>query len=56
VLVPWPWISHWLKNNCPGYRDTKVLWGGKHNFCLGTPAAAAEQVVAWIARNPGKTF
>jgi pimeloyl-ACP methyl ester carboxylesterase len=56
VLVPWPWISHWLKNNCPGYRSTKVLWKGKHNFCLGAPVAAAEQVVAWIAGNSGKTL
>jgi pimeloyl-ACP methyl ester carboxylesterase len=52
-IVPWPWVSHWLKRNCPGYRATKVLWGGKHNFCLSAPAAAAEQVVEWIGPSVG---
>src|ERR1051325_2006078 len=48
TLVPWPSVSYWLKRNCPGYRATKVLWGGKHNVCLSAPAAAAAQVLEWI--------
>jgi pimeloyl-ACP methyl ester carboxylesterase len=55
LLVPWPWVSHWLKRNCPGYRATKVLLGGKHNVCLSAPVAAAEQVVEWIGGIGGKT-
>jgi pimeloyl-ACP methyl ester carboxylesterase len=49
-LVPWPWVSHWLKRHCPGYRGTRVVWSGHHNVCLSAPATSADQILEWIGR------
>jgi len=47
-IVPWPWVRRWLRKNCPGLRDYKVLRGADHNVLSTAPKAAAAQVLRWI--------
>jgi pimeloyl-ACP methyl ester carboxylesterase len=47
-IVPWFFVRHWLRQNCPALREYKIFWRADHNV-LGTAAeAAAEQVMRWI--------
>lgn len=47
-VVPWYWVRRWLRQNCPGLRDYKIIWGADHNV-LGTGAeVAAKQIVRWM--------
>ncbi|HEY4417636.1 MAG TPA: alpha/beta hydrolase [Verrucomicrobiae bacterium] len=47
-IVPWPWVQHWLKRNCPALRGCKIIFTADHNV-LGTASAkAARQIVAWM--------
>ena len=47
-IVPWPWVRHWLRKNCPALRDYKVLWRADHNVLSTAPKEAAEQVLKWM--------
>jgi pimeloyl-ACP methyl ester carboxylesterase len=47
-IVPWFFVRHWLRKNCPALCGYKILWSADHNV-LGTAAdASAEQVMRWI--------
>jgi pimeloyl-ACP methyl ester carboxylesterase len=47
-IVPWPRVRRWLRNNCPGLRDYRVILRADHNV-LGTgPEPAAKLVLRWI--------
>jgi pimeloyl-ACP methyl ester carboxylesterase len=48
-IVPWPWVRHWLKKNCPALRDYKLIWSGDHNVLSTTPREATRQVLEWMA-------
>jgi pimeloyl-ACP methyl ester carboxylesterase len=52
-IVPWPSVGYWLRRNCPGLREHKIIWRADHNVLSTAPHAAADQVVRWIteARN-----
>jgi pimeloyl-ACP methyl ester carboxylesterase len=47
-IVPWPRVRHWLRRNCPGLREHKIIWRADHNVLSTASPAAADQVVRWI--------
>jgi pimeloyl-ACP methyl ester carboxylesterase len=47
-IVPWPRVRHWLRKNCPGLRDYRVIMRADHNVLGTAPERAAEQVLHWI--------
>lgn len=47
-IVPWFPVRRWLRRNCPGLRDYRVIWHADHNVLGTAPEAAADQVVHWI--------
>jgi pimeloyl-ACP methyl ester carboxylesterase len=49
-IVPGPWIRHWLRKNCPGYRGGKTLYAADHNVLGTAPRAAARCISHWIER------
>ncbi len=47
-IVPWPFVRRWLRKNCPGYREGRLVSWADHNV-LGTgPFEAAEIIRNWI--------
>jgi len=47
-VVPWFGVRRWLRRNCPGLREYRIIWAADHNV-LGTAAgAAAGQVLSWM--------
>lgn len=48
-LVPWPWVRNWLRRESPAYRGGKTFWCADHNVLATAPAAAARQVLVWMA-------
>jgi len=50
-VVPWPWVRHWLKRNCPRLREYRIIHRADHNVLGTAPEAAAEQVVKWITQS-----
>ncbi len=51
-VVPWPFVRPWLKQNCPGYRGSKIIWKADHTVLATAPKAAAEQVMQWMNGAP----
>lgn len=47
-IVPWPRVRRWLRNNCPGLRDYKVIGRADHNVLGTAPGKAAQQVLDWM--------
>lgn len=47
-LVPWWSVRHWLAQNCPGYRASRILRRCGHNHLLDAPAQSADQILAWL--------
>lgn len=47
-IVPWPRVRRWLRRNCPGLRDYKVIARADHNVLGTAPEKAAKQVLFWI--------
>jgi pimeloyl-ACP methyl ester carboxylesterase len=47
-IVPWWQVRPWLRRNCPGYRDSRILWRAGHNVMLGAPSGSAEQILEWM--------
>ncbi len=47
-VVPWPPVRTWLRQNCPGYRATRVIPYADHTILCSSPQAAATQVLNWI--------
>ena len=50
-IVPWPPVRHWLKRNCPGLRDYRVIWYADHNVLSTAAQASAERVLGWITES-----
>src|SRR6266581_6706271 len=50
-IVPWLWTRPWLKKNCPGLREFKIIWRSDHNVLGNAPEIAAEQVVRWMTQS-----
>jgi pimeloyl-ACP methyl ester carboxylesterase len=47
-VVPWPRVRRWLRRNCPGLRDYRVIARADHNVLGTAPEQAAKQVLSWI--------
>jgi pimeloyl-ACP methyl ester carboxylesterase len=47
-IVPWVGVRRWLRRNCPGLREYKIIWSADHNVLSTAPKLAADQVVRWI--------
>jgi len=47
-IVPWPRVRRWLRKNCPGLRDYRVIVRADHNVLGTAPGKAAKQVLSWI--------
>jgi pimeloyl-ACP methyl ester carboxylesterase len=53
-IVPWPIVSRWLRRNCPGYGETRVIRRAGHAVLLDAPIESANQVLRWMAASPPK--
>jgi pimeloyl-ACP methyl ester carboxylesterase len=49
-VVPWPWVTSWLKKNCPGYRGRRIVWPADHNVL--NSRGAADAVMEWMGLIP----
>ncbi|MEO7297543.1 MAG: alpha/beta hydrolase [Verrucomicrobiota bacterium] len=47
-IVPWPLVEPWLRKNCAGYRDWKVVFTADHHV-LGNAKKSAGIVLSWIS-------
>lgn len=47
-IVPWPRVRRWLKKNCPGLRDYKVIHRADHNILSTAPEESSKQILKWI--------
>ena len=47
-IVPWPRVRHWLRKNCPAWRDYRVILRADHNVLSTAPHQAARHVLRWI--------
>jgi pimeloyl-ACP methyl ester carboxylesterase len=52
-IVPWFRVRRWLRRNCPGLREYRIIWSADHNVLSTAPQAAADQVVRWIEEAGG---
>jgi pimeloyl-ACP methyl ester carboxylesterase len=48
-IVPWFGVRRWLRRNCPGLREYRIIWSADHNVLSTAPKAAADQVVRWVS-------
>jgi pimeloyl-ACP methyl ester carboxylesterase len=46
-IVPWPLVQPWLKKNCSGYCDWKIIFTSDHHV-LGAARKSSEQILNWI--------
>jgi hypothetical protein len=54
LIVPWPFVLRWLKQNCPGYRGSKVLFFADHPVLGNNARASIDQIRTWIAQTKRK--
>jgi pimeloyl-ACP methyl ester carboxylesterase len=47
-VVPWPLVRPWLCKNCPGFRESRVIFNADHNVLGTAPEKSAEQILAWM--------
>ncbi len=52
-IVPWWRVRPWLRQHCPGYRGSRIIWSGDHNILLSAPEKSAEQILAWVKETGG---
>ena len=50
-IVPWFVVRPWLRRNCPGLRDFKIIGSADHNVLGTAPSAAAAMVLDWMKTN-----
>ena len=48
-IVPWHASRRWLRKNCPGFREARILPLADHHVLGSGARAAAEQVLRWMA-------
>ena len=48
-IVPWVGVRRWLRRNCPGLREYRIIWSADHNVLSTAPKLAADQVVRWMS-------
>ena len=47
-IVPWLFVRHWLRKDCPALREYKIIWRADHNVLSTAANASADQVMDWI--------
>jgi pimeloyl-ACP methyl ester carboxylesterase len=47
-IVAWPLVHPWLRKNCPGFRERRIIFNADHNVLATTPKKSAEQILAWM--------
>jgi len=47
-IVPWVFVRPWLRRNCPGLAEYKVVFTADHNVLGTAPDTSAEQILRWI--------
>jgi pimeloyl-ACP methyl ester carboxylesterase len=52
-IVPWFWPRRWLRKNCPGLREYRIIWRADHNVLGTAPQTAADQVIKWMTGHAG---
>jgi pimeloyl-ACP methyl ester carboxylesterase len=48
VVVPWLPVRTWLRRNCPGIRDTKIIHLADHTVLTVAPRTAATEILHWL--------
>ena len=54
-IVPWPFVYPWLRENCGGYRDWKIIYSADHHV-LGAAKKSALQIRRWMQSVPARSF
>lgn len=49
-LVPWFLVTPWLRHNCPGFRDSKLILKADHNVLFSAPTKSARIIREWLRR------
>ncbi|MEO6036736.1 MAG: hypothetical protein ABIQ35_15910 [Verrucomicrobiota bacterium] len=49
-IVPWPLVRPWVKKNCMGYQDERILFGSDHHV-LGSAKKSSEQILRWMTHS-----
>jgi len=49
-VVPMLPVRRWLKQHCPTYQGSKVIWLADHNVLGTAPGKSAEQVSRWLGK------
>ena len=47
-IVPWPLALPWLRRNCPGFRESRIIFNADHNVLGTAPQKAAAQISRWM--------
>jgi pimeloyl-ACP methyl ester carboxylesterase len=50
-IVPWPLVLPWLRRNCSGFRESRIIFNADHNVLGTAPQKSAEQIMKWINSN-----
>lgn len=53
-LVPNPSVTRWLRKNCPGFRDSRMIWRADHNVLATAPQKSADQIEQWMRAEAAK--
>ena len=51
-VVPWCCVRPWLRKNCPGLREYRIIGRADHNVLSTGAQPAAEWVVRWMSESP----
>jgi pimeloyl-ACP methyl ester carboxylesterase len=47
-VVPWLLVRPWLRQKCPGYSGTRIIFNADHNVLGTAPRKSAQQVLRWM--------
>jgi len=47
-IVPWFSVRRWLRAQCPGFRESKIVTRADHNVLGTEPTESARHILAWI--------
>ena len=49
-IVPWYFVRRWLRTQCPGFRESKIVVRADHNVLGTEPEQSARHILAWIGK------
>lgn len=49
-IVPWFRVRRWLRQNCPAFKEFRIIRGADHNVLSTAPQKSAAQVLVWMAQ------